>query len=1085
MSGPPPVAMPALQSPALADPAFAAAAAAFADAAFDRPIFDRPIFDQPAFDRPIFDGPGPRLFCVAPGADFAQALAAGLRARLAGRPPEALARVEITVSTRRGRRAIEAAFEAQGGPATFLPRIRPLALIGADPAEAPDLPPAIEPTRRLLALTRLVAAWLAADAGRAPQAAAPALAASLARLIDDFDREGLDLAALDDAAPEHARHWDRALDFLRILREHWPAIRADAGGALDPEARRRLAVEAQRAGWRDDPPRWPVIAAGSTGSVGTTARLLEAVASLPDGAVVLPGFDPALAADIWDRIGPDHPWSAFRRLLDRLGAAPGDVRPWVAPDPAFAPRRRLVAEALRPAPATDGWMEARAGLAAEAPEATAGLSLIEAPDPRREAAAIAVALREAVAEGRSAALVTPDRTLARRVAAALARWGIEPDDSGGRPLGLTPPGVFLRLIAEIACGPFAPAALLGLLKHPLMAAGPGRAAHLAAARRFELRVLRRFPALPDLAACRAALAARAAAEAEGLSLIDDEDDGDERRPAPAPADSAAGSVPDGAPDSAADRAAEDAVDAILARLAALAEGAGRSLADRAAAHLAAAEDFAGPALWAQAAGEAARAATDRFLAAADAYGPCPAAAYPALFAAALAGAEAREEAFRPDPRVMIWGPLEARMQGADLLILGGLAEGVWPAAPDPGPWLGREMRARVGLPALETRLGLAAHDVLQAACAPRAILTRSLRSGEAPAAPSRWLARLTTLLAGVAPQALSAMRDRGARFATLAAALERADADRAATPPAGRPHPRPPVAHRPAELWATQIQTLIRDPYAVYARHVLGLHPLDPVGRGLDARDRGVALHEALARFARATLGWDPDRPPGDWDAALAEAGEAAWAARAAPPALRRLWRARLTRLAPAFLAEEIARRRLGLPLVELEGERRLDVPAFRLRARADRIDLRDGAAMAIYDYKSGRAPSARQIAQFDKQMPLEAAIALGGAWRENRVGAAARDLAAATVAALAYIPLGGPAGGRAAPLEGAPAALAAEAWAGLGRLIASYADARRPYPSRSRPMMLKDAQPYDHLARHGEWEDGEDDAETDEGARP
>jgi double-strand break repair protein AddB len=781
--------------------------------------------------------------------------------------------------------------------------------------------------------------------------------------------------------------------------------------------------------------------------------------------VVLPGFDPGLAAEVWDDIGPEHPWSAFRRLLDRLGARPGDVRAWVEPDPASAPRRRLVAEALRPAPATDGWMGARAGLAAEAAAATAGLSLIEAPDPRREAAAIALALREAVAEGRTAALVTPDRTLARRVAAALARWGIEPDDSGGRPLGLTPPGVFLRLIADVACGPFDPASLLGLLKHPLMAAGPGRAAHLAAARRFELRVLRRFPALPDLAACRAALAARAAAEAAGLSLIDDGEDDASAPPPP-------------------DRADADAIDAVLARLAALADGAGRSLADRAAAHVAAAEDFAGAALWAQAAGEAARAATDGLLAAADAYGPCPAAVYPALFAAALAGAEAREEAFRPDPRVMIWGPLEARMQGADLLVLGGLAEGVWPAVPDPGPWLGREMRARAGLPALETRLGLAAHDVLQAACAPRAVLTRSLRSGEAPTTPSRWLARLTTLLEGVAPAALAAMRARGARFAALAAALERAEAERAAAPPARRPHPRPPAAARPVELWATQIQTLIRDPYAVYARHVLGLRPLDPVGRGLDARDRGVALHEALARFVRATEGWDPDRPSRDWAAALAEAGEAAWAVRAAPTALRRLWRARLERLAPAFLAEEVVRRRLGRPLVELEGERRLDAPAFALRARADRIDLRDGGGVAIYDYKSGRAPSPKQIASFDKQMPLEAAIALGGVWRAGG-GAQARDFSATGVEALAYIPLGGPAGGRVAPLEGEPAALAARAWEGLGRLIGSYAEARRPYPSRSRPMMLKDEQPYDHLARHGEWEDGEDDTQGPPGAPP
>ncbi len=1002
----------------------------------------------------LFDGPRPRVFHVPPGADFSRALAAGLLARLEGRPPEALARVELTVSTRRGRRAVEAAFEAQGGPATFLPRIRPLALIGADPAEAPDLPPAVDPLRRRLILTRLVARWLAADAGRrTPEAAAPALADGLAALVDAFDREGLDLAALDAAAPEHARHWDRALEFLRILREHWPAIRAaEEGGALDPEARRRLAVAAQAAEWAARPPGWPVIAAGSTGSVGTTALLLEAVARLPDGALVLPGFDPRLAAEVWDDIGPEHPWWGLKRLLGRLGLGPGAVRPWTDPDPAAAPRRRLIAEALRPAPATDGWMAARGALAAEADAATAGLTLVEAPDARREAAAIALALRDVAAEGGRAALVTPDRVLARRVAAALRRWGVEPDDSGGRPLGLTPPGVFLRLVAEAACGPFDAAALLGLLKHPLTGAGPGRAAHLAAVRRFELGVLRRAPGLADLAAARAALRTAATdAGGDDLALVDDGDDD----AAPLPCVAGAGPV-----------------EAALAALSGVA-AAGPTLADLAAAHLDAARALAGEALWAEAAGEAARRVAEGFAAAAGVYGPCPAAAYPALFAAALAGEEAREEAFRPDPRVMIWGPLEARMQGADLLVLGGLAEGVWPRAPEPDAWLGREMRDRVGLPPLEARLGLAAHDLLQAACAPRVALTRALRAGDAPAAPSRWLARLTTLLSGTAPDALDAMRARGRRLADRAAALDAQAAARAATPRAARPAPRPPAALRPVALWATEIQTLIRDPYAVYARRVLGLRPLDPVGRDLDARDRGMALHEALAAFARATADWPPDTPLPEWEAALAAAGERAWAARCAPAAPRRLWRARLARLAPAFLAEEVARRALGRPVAEIDGARRLAAPPFLLRARADRVDLRAGGAVAIYDYKSGRAPSARQIAAFDKQMPLEAAIALadrdGTGEGGDRGGWAGRGPCSA-VEVLAYIPLGGPQAGRAAPLED-PEALAEEAWAGLGRLIAAFADPSMPYLSRARPRHLRGEEAYDHLARFGEWE--------------
>ncbi|TVQ55842.1 MAG: double-strand break repair protein AddB [Rhodobacteraceae bacterium] len=957
----------------------------------------------------LFATEAPRVFAVPPGAAFADAFAAGLRARLDGRGPEALARVEVLLNTRRARRALEAAFEA-GTAATYLPRIRTLDDLADDPLTAPDLPPAVDPTRRRLTLTRLVAAFLARRPDLGPEAAAPAHARALAALLDEMQREGVALSALDAAAPpEHARHWDETLRFLAILRDAWPAILAEQeAGALDPEARRRAAIETLVEDWRAAPPAAPTIAAGSTGSVATTALLLAAVARLPDGAVVLPGFDPERAADVWPAVGPEHPWGGMKRLLDGLGLAPGDVALWSPDAPESRPRRRLLAEALRPAPATDGWLAARATLAVEAETATAGLSLIEAPDPRREATAIALALREAVeTPGRRAALVTPDRTLARRVASTLLRWGVEADDSGGRPLALTPPGVFLKLVADVAFGGFDAVTLLALLKHPLAQAGDGRGEHLAATRRFELAFLRRRPELASLRALH-------------------------------------GAFPD----------PETPFAAALGALAALGETTG-DLAALAAAHRRAAEAVAGPALWEKAAGEAARAAVDAFVAAAPVYGDCAPAAYPALFADALDG-EVREEAFRPDPRVAIWGPLEARMQSADLVVLGGLVEGVWPATPSPDPWLSRPMRARVGLPSPERRIGLAAHDVLSAACAPRALLTRSLRAGGAPAAPSRWLARLTTLLGGAAPEALDAMRARGAVHVAMADALER-PAESAA--PAPRPCPKPPVAARPQRLSATAVETLIRDPYAVYARHVLRLFPLDPVSRDIDARDRGLALHDALRRFVEATPEWPADPAPAfraAIDAALAEAH--------APEALRRLWRARLERLAPILLAEEAARRAAGRPLaLEAAGER--SAGAFTLTARADRIDRLTGGGLALYDYKTGRIPTDAEIAAFSKQLPLEAAIAVAGGFAEAGDG---------PVATLAHISLGGGKGGGATtPVKGEAAALAAEAWDGLLRLIACYDAPDTGYAARARPQRLRYASDYDHLARFGEWEDG------------
>ncbi|MFN3613471.1 MAG: double-strand break repair protein AddB, partial [Rubrimonas sp.] len=671
----------------------------------------------------LFDTPAPRIFAIPPGADFAQALAAGVRARLSGAPPEAVAQVSLTLNANRAARAVALAFEADA-PATYLPRIATLDDIAQDPRL--DLPPAVDPGRRALTLIRLVTRFLEARPELGPPAAAPALAAALGALMDETAREGVDLSALDDAAPpEHARHWETTIAFLQIVREAWPQVLAqDEGGAMDAEARRRRATEALLAAWAVEPPLHPVIAAGSTGSRAVTADYLRAVARLPQGAVVLPGFDPELAAEVWDSIGDEHPWAGMKRLIDSLGISPSAVGWWTDGAPENRPRRRLVAQALRPAPVTDRWRQAMPVLRAEIAAAAEGLAIVEAPDARREAAAIALALRETLeTPGARAALITPDRGLARRVAAQLARWGIEPDDSGGRPLALTPPGVFLRLVADAAFARFDAVALLSLMKHPLAMAGPGREAHLRAARAYEIGVLRRRPDLDSLAAA--------------ASAVED---------------------------------ADSPLHAFFAPLLAL-QAVPADLKSMADAHLAASEALAGPALWDKAAGVAAREAAEGFAAAAVVFGPCPPPRYPPIFAAAMAG-EAREEAFRPDPRVMIWGPLEARTQSADVIVLGGLNEGAWPAAPSPDPWLSRPMRARVGLPSPERRIGLGAHDVLTAACAPRVILTRAERSGGAPTTRSRWLERLITLCRGVDAAALDAMLARGSELVGLADLLD-------------------------------------------------------------------------------------------------------------------------------------------------------------------------------------------------------------------------------------------------------------------------------------------------------------------------
>src|SRR5690606_20009946 len=93
------------------------------------------------------------------------------------------------------------------------------------------------------------------------------------------------------------------------------------------------------------------------------------------------------------------------------------------------------------------------------------------------------------------------------------------------------------------------------------------------------------------------------------------------------------------------------------------------------------------------------------------------------------------------PRLFIWGPLEARLQHADRMILGGLNEGTWPGEANIDPWVNRPMRAAMGLEPPERRIGLSAHDFAEGASAEEAVLSRALKVEGAPAVASRWWLR--------------------------------------------------------------------------------------------------------------------------------------------------------------------------------------------------------------------------------------------------------------------------------------------------------------------------------------------------------
>ena len=976
----------------------------------------------------------PRLFACPPGADFPKSLVSGLRDRFDGQPPEALARLQLFVNTRRMARRITDLFN--DGPAVLLPKIAPIADLALLPHA--DLPPApVSSLRRRLELRRLVAALVQANPGFAPVSSVSDLSDSLAGLIDEMDGEGVSPEALTGLrSDEHAEHWRRTLAFLDIAARYTHAAGAEALGLA---GRFRMVAERLAGEWPANPPPGPVLIAGSTGSRGTTALLMRVVACLPQGGLVIPGFDFDLPGPVWDTMrqagGPeDHPQYRYAQLLRDLDMSPGDVARWHGQiSPPQQARNRLVSLALRPAPVTSAWMKEAPALAPTLAAATSAVALVEAETGRDEALAVAFALREAAEEGRAAALVTTDHSLTRMVTAAMIdRWRIEPDASMGLPLMMSPAGVFMRMVLRLWSGDLATEDVLALLKHPFTSSGAGRIAHLDLTRRFELWARRK--GRPRLGA------------ADLTKFLSKIEQGSRSAEAGVWAGWLTGAL--GAVQSAAD-----------SRLEALLE-----------AHIGLARTLAGGPLggndrelWARESGQQMWNFLAELGAEAAHGGTLSLAEYADLFEAFAVGREARDPT-RPHPDIMIWGTLEARVQGADLLILAGLNEGSWPAHAGADPWLNRDLRAQAGMLLPERNIGLAAHDFQQAVAARRVILSRAKRDAEAETVPSRWLSRLTNLVQGIpetGEAALKDMRARGDRYLAAARALDGAVE---AAEPAQRPAPVPPPGVGPGFLTVTDISSLTRDPYSVYARRILRLRRLDPVRPVPDVRLRGVVLHEVAEKFVNtADFSGDADKLEQD----LLALSSALFDARCPWPETALHWQEKIARIAQGFVTDELARQRqIVATRTELTGQ--ITIPEFdlALTGRADRIDLTSDGQAVIYDYKTGAPPTAAQVRSFEKQLLLEALLLAEGGF--TKLGP--RD-----TEKVAYIGLGSKPG--VVTPEFGPETVA-RTRVELVELLSAYLTGGTGYASRRQVRTTRFEGDYDHLARLGEWD------ETDEPQR-
>jgi ATP-dependent helicase/nuclease subunit B len=962
-----------------------------------------------AHARGLFEGPAPRLRAIAASAAFLDVLADAMtNALYRADDPFALSDALVLLPNQRAKFALMDAFAKRLGGAALLPTIRAFGELddqvdvwGADGLDL-DIAPAISPTARRLELAALIRKRAEVEGGIDDPSRALALADELCKLLESaatVDEVRWDLLPKLADEVDLAKHWEASARFLDIVATFWP-MRLAADGLEDPGARRSKILLALADTWTREAPGRAIVVAGSTGSVAATRRLMRAVAGLPRGVVVFPGLDGALDEEAWEAVGDQHPQFALKETLAALGAKRDDVAPLGAEDERGRARGALMREALAPAEQTADWLKrlAAAGGADFVARGAEGVSLIEAANEDEEAGAIALLMREALeTPARTAALVTPDANLARRVEAKLARWGVLPIVSHGMPLRETPAGSLIELICDLARDEGDPVALAALMKHRLVTL-----ASLEARTRLEhegLRGARRFAGLAELAKLvhSPSAAALVAHIAEVLAPVG----------------------------------------AAMARETV-------SLADFADAVAKAAENAGGAAIWSGRDGAAASTLLREAIEEGGALGEMEARLAPRALTRLMQGRETAPTE-GGEARAVIWGPLEARLQRRDLMILGSLNEGVWPAPAPEDPFLSRPMRARLGLASLDARIGLAAHDFAQLANAPEVVLTRATRREGAPAVASRWLWRLETL-AKCAGRAI----DRNEAALAWARAL---DAPRAPRAPK-IPKPRPPAEARLLRISVTQVETLIRDPYAIYARRILGLDVLKPIGAKAHYAERGTAIHAALERFAD---GSDAALLLGLLDEELAKAGF--------PPERRSAELARLAASVDAFLSW-LRERREGRVFSEIKGEMQLAGGAV-LSAKADRIEIFAGGGAAILDFKTGKAPSDRQVSSgLAPQLPLEAAMLARGAFE---------GVAAAKADELVYWGFGGadPAPRTLALEEGAHAAGEA-ALAALETMLKRYAAPEQPFLSKPRVQFIKPYDDYDHLARRKEWADAE-----------
>ncbi len=1031
--------------------------------------------------QPTTRHPHAGVYTVAPDQPFLSSVARGVLARM-GDDPLKLSDLTILVPNRDTAFALRQAFmEQMGGRPGIMPRIDApgdiddgyLSLRLSDnqvlSQALMDIPPPVTRLERQL--------MLASEIMKIPGMAsslqkAVKLGGELGVFLDELQSNNIQLRDIDRLVPsEFKKQWGATAEFLKIITDVWPK-KLQEMGQVDPEEHRHALIQIQAAHWQMSPPKNPVIAVGFADTDPSTLSLLSAVIGTPGGAVVLPGLDTGLDDKSWDVLTPVHPQFAFKKILAAMGTDRKDIRTLDAapevhaharannPELTARERQKLLREAMRPAGTAEGWSHLKAQKAPRtraekliAPAnddktissaALNGMDLVTCGSPQEEASVIALKMRETLeTTGRTAMLVTADRSLARRVSARLKYWDIHVDDGAGLSLADTSAGVYLLASAHMATEEWAPVPLLEALKHPLATLGESKADFrdkLAAIEDMVLHGPRPGPGAdgiknmlgaafnrqsrrPDQKLSKEELAAKEA----GLTGFVDR----------------------------IQQSGKPFFDMVAA-------GRAQPFAQYLDAHIRFAETLAAEGktkgadrLWRGDDGVKAARFLTQLRDAAQRLPDVTGRDYVDVLQGLMRDVTV-QPTNRPHPNLKIVTPEQAVLQKADVVIIGGINDDVWPRKAAENPWLSPDMIKQLKLREAEESIGRGAHQFVQLASNPNVLLSRSVRSGDAPTVASPFLTRLMMVLKGAGLDNAIESRDQ---LRDIHAAMH--------TPgdvsPIDSPAPTPPVSARPKKLPVTAVESLMRDPYTVYAKYVLKLRPRDPLDASPSVSEKGTFTHDALDAFVKKY----PDKMPENAVEELLKIGEETFKARMNNPTVQSFWWPRFERIAKWFVKFESERRELCRTVgTEVGGKLEIDLgggEVFTLTAIADRID-RDGEdQLQIIDYKTGSVPLQKAVGLgFSPQLTLEALIAFTGGFD---------GIDAGDVGSLQYWKLSG---GRPAAdvteVRGDIKQLVGEAREGIEKLMKAFNDPKTPYLSNPRPEWAPRYQNYEHLSRSGEW---------------